>query len=401
MPTVKLRLEPLLPWQQQVVQEARRFNVLSIGRRAGKTFFAQDRCAQRDVLRLPVAWFSPSYKYMVEVWRETAARFAPIIARQNISERRMEFVTGGVLEFWTLENPRAGMGRKYRRVIIDEAAFVPNLLDIWNYSIRPTLADYAGDAFIVSTPKGRNGFWQMWQRGQDDGEPDWMSWRMASEVNPLIPASELAAMRRQLPERVAQQELDAMFLEDAGGVFRNVMAAATATEQTAAVPGHQYVVGVDWAQSNDFTVLAVFDVTEGALVCLERFNQIDYELQKGRLIGLVNRFRPMQVIAETNSMGRPIIDSLSGHNIPIMPFTTTNATKAAAIQALQLAFETGAIRIIPDAVLIGELQAYEMDRTATGLVRYGAPDGMHDDTVMATALGWQGVATGDMQVWLI
>jgi len=390
-----------LPWQQQVSREAKRFNVLSIGRRAGKTFFAQDRLAQREVLTMPAAWFSPSYKYMTEVWRETALRFAPIIARQNISERRMEFITGGVLEFWTLENQRAGMGRKYRRVIIDEAAFVPTLLDIWNYSIRPTLADYAGDAYIVSTPKGQNGFWRLWQLGQDEHEPEWASWQMPSEVNPLIPRDELAAMRRQLPERVAQQELDAMFLEDAGGVFRRVTDAATATEQTDALPGHEYVVGVDWAQSSDFTVFAVFDVTERALVCIERFNQIDYELQKGRLLGLIRRFRPVQVIAETNSMGRPIIDSLVSQNVPIAPFTTTNATKAAAIQALQLAFETGDIRIIPDAVLIAELQAYESERTATGLMKYGAPEGMHDDTVMAAAIGWQGLATADMAVWFV
>lgn len=377
----------------RVIGESRRFNVLSIGRRAGKTYLGQDRCADPKVLAHPVAWFSPSYKYMIEVWREVNARFSPIIIRQNAAERRMEFVTGGVLEFWTMENPRAGMGRKYRRVIIDEAAFVPNLMDIWNYSIRPTLADMEGDAYIMSTPKGRNGFWQMWQRGDDSTEPDWASWQMPSEVNPLIPRAELAAMRRQLPERVAMQELDAMFIDDAGGVFRRVMDAATAVTQDAPIAGHDYVFGVDWGQRNDFTVIAVFDINDRALVHLDRFNQIDYELQKNRLMGLYQRFRPAQVIAESNSMGRPIIDSLIAQGVPVVPFVTSNATKAEAIQALALAFETADIRIIPDENLVNELQAYEMSTSRTGLPIYSAPEGMHDDCVMAAAIGWQGCIT--------
>ncbi len=392
MPTLKVTLPRPLEWQRQVMTEARRFNVLSIGRRAGKSELGKMMTVTPEVLRQPVGWFSPTYKDMTEVWRDMSARLAPIVSRQNATERRLEYVTGGVLEFWSLDNPQAGRGRKYRRVIVDEAAFVSGLMDSWNFAMRPTLADLKGDAWFLSTPKGRNGFWQLWQYGNDPGEPEWASWQMPSEINPLIPPEELAAMRRQLPERVAQQELDAAFIDDAGGVFRRVMDAATAAAQDEAQAGHDYVIGCDWGQSNDFTVYAVIDLTERALVHLDRFNQIDYELQKGRLMGLVRRFRPVQVIAESNSMGKPIIDSLVSQGAPVVPFVTTNATKAAAIQALQLGFETGDIRIVADPVLIGELQAYEMDRTATGLPKYGAPEGLHDDAVMALAIGWQSMA---------
>ena len=65
-----LSLPPLLPWQQQVVNEARRFNVVCVGRRAGKTALGVHLCAAPDVLAYPVGWFSPSYKLMLEVWRE-------------------------------------------------------------------------------------------------------------------------------------------------------------------------------------------------------------------------------------------------------------------------------------------------------------------------------------------
>ena len=350
-------------------------------------------CATPDALRHPVGWFSPNYKDMIEVWRSMSQRLTPIVQRQSGADRRLEFVTGGVLEFWSLDNPQAGRGRKYHQVIIDEAAFVPGLYDSWSYAIRPTLADMRGAAWFLSTPKGRNGFWQLWQYGQDTQEPEWASWQMPSEVNPLIPRDELIAMRRQLPEMVARQELDAEFLDDAGGVFRRVMDSAIMEPHGQALPGHNYIIGVDWAMSNDFTVFAVFDIGERALVWIDRFNQIDYPMQAARLKALAQRFRPSQIVAESNAMGLPIIQQLSNDGMPMATFNTTSGTKDAAIRDLALAFEKGDIRIIPDATLISELQAYEIKRVGlNGLPVYGAPEGMHDDTVMAVAIGWTRLA---------
>lgn len=384
----RLKLPALLGWQETVLSEARRFNVVCVGRRAGKTALGIYLCADPTMLRYPVGWFSPSYKLMLEVWRQVALLFAPVIARQNVVERRFEFEFGGVLEFWSLDNPQAGRGRKYRRVVVDEAAFVPLLLDAWNYAIRPTLADLQGDAWILSTPKGRNGFWKMWQYGQDASNRQWASWQFPSEVNPLIPSDELLEMRRSQPERVVAQELDAQFLDDAGGVFRRVIDAATVSPQDSGIHGHEYIFGVDWGRSNDFTAIAVLDLTTSELCHLDRFNQIDYQVQLGRLDALAARFRPRAIVAEANSMGQPLIEQLQRGNLPVVPFTTTSASKSVAIDALALAFERGAIRIIPDPVLIGELQAYEAERLPSGMMRYGAPAGIHDDTVMALALAW-------------
>ena len=78
----------------------------------------------------------------------------------------------------------------------------------------------------------------------------------------------------------------------------------------------------------------------------------------------------------------------------------TNASKGNMVEALGLAFERGDIRILPDPVLVGELQAYEMERLPSGMTRYSAPDGMHDDCVMSLALAWQALAdTGPLIYW--
>lgn len=391
MLNLTLTLPRRLDWQQRVVAESRRFNVVDIGRRAGKTTLGIDRCATRETLQYPVGWFSPTYKMLVEVWRQAVSIFAPITTRRSTQDHRLEFVTGGILEFWSLDNPDSARGRKYRRAIIDEAAMIPNLLDAWNYVLRPTLTDYSGDAWFLSTPKGRNGFWQMYQYGLDPGQPEWAAWQMSSYVNTKIPVSELDAMRDTMPERVYQQEILAQFIEDAGGVFRQVAAAATARE-TPPDPKRQYVMGVDFAKSNDFTVLTVLDVTSRSMVAMDRFNQIDYHVQVGRLRALYDRYKPSAIIAERNSIGEPLIETLQRQGLPVKPFTTTNATKSEIIDALALAFERSEIRILNDPVLVGELQAYEMGRLPSGTYRYSAPEGMHDDCVMSLALAWHGIA---------
>lgn len=389
-------LQPTLPpdtadlhvAQRQVIAEARRFNVVDCGRRFGKTMLGINRAKQMLRKGLSVAWFAPTYKLMSDVWNDVRLALLDELLRANKTEMRMELRGGGVFEMWTLDNPDAGRGRKYARVIIDEAAMVKNMMTAWTAGIRPTLTDYRGDAWFLSTPKGRNAFWQLYQLGLDPSETDWACWRMPTGANPYIDPAEIEAARRMLPERVFAQEYLAEFVEDAGGVFRRIMEAAIAAPMTGALEGHEYVLGVDWGKLNDFTVVSVVDATLGDLVHMDRFNQIDYAVQLSRVMALYQRFRPGAVVVERNSIGEPLIETLVRRGLPIVAFNTTNASKTAIIDALALAFERGDVRILNDPVLIGELMAYEMERLPSGLLRYSAPAGMHDDCVMSLALAW-------------
>lgn len=391
---LEIRLQRPHQAQHRIIKQLARFNVLNCGRRWGKTTFGVNRVATPQTLHSPVGWFSPSYKEMLEVWRECVQLLHPIIARSNASERVLEFVTGGVLEFWSLHNNQdAARGRKYQRVIIDEAAMSPNLLNTWNAAIRPTLADLEGDAFILSTPKGMNDFWQMYQWGMDPERDEWRAWTNPTRDNPFISVTEIESMRAAMPDRVFRQEILAEFITDAGSVFRRVMAAATAIEQERAVRGHQYIFGVDWAKYSDFTVITVLDANTSEMVYMDRFNQIDYAVQRGRLAALYERFFPKTIVVEKNSMGDPIIEQLQRDGLPVRPFTVTSVSKTQIIDELALAFERGTIRIINDPVLVTELQSFETQRSPSGMLRYTAPAGIHDDTVMALAMAWSALST--------
>ncbi len=195
-------------------------------------------------------------------------------------------------------------------------------------------------------------------------------------------------MQGELTERRFAQEILAQFLDDAGGVFRGVLACATLEKTPDPDPSHTYVIGCDWGKSNDYTVFAVVDVTARTLVALDRSNRVDYTVQRGRLQALSEHWKPASVIAESNSMGQPIIEALARSGLPVRSFTTTNASKAVIIEALALAFERKDITILNTPVLTAELQAYEAQKLPSGLTRYSAPEGMHDDCVMGLALAW-------------
>jgi hypothetical protein len=391
MSTINLNLPAPHPGQAMIIQQAKRFNVVCCGRRWGKTVLGMDRLIRPALEGKPVAWFSPSNKSMADTWRELQSRLAPVISEKNEQEKRLVLLSGGSIDLWSLDSPGAGRGRKYALVVIDEAAFVSALDEAWQQSIRPTLTDLRGSAWFLSTPDGMNYFKTLYDLGQDPTKEDWASWQMPTTDNPCIDRTEIEAARQDLTESVFNQEYLAMFVNWEGSVFRRVSEAATAVPRQQPEAGHEYVIGCDWGRSNDYTVLLVLDTTARAVVAMDRSNRVDYAVQCGRLKALSELWRPAQIIAEQNGIGQAVIEQLSRDGVTIQSFTTTNASKAQAIDTLALAFERREIRILNDPVLVSELVAYQAERLPSGQTRYTAPSGQHDDTVMALVMAWTAV----------
>lgn len=367
------------------------------GRRFGKTTLIEDRLVAPALGGYPVAYFAPTYKMMQEVWRDVRRTLRPVTTKVSEQQHRLEFVGGGLLDLWSLDSPDVARGRKYKRAAIDEAAMIRHLMEAWQAVIRPTLVDYEGDAWFGSTPKGRDAFWQMWQWGQDPGLPEWASWQLPTTDNPYIDPAEVEAMRATMPENIYRQEVLAEFMEDGNGVFRRVREAATLDAEFGRVDPdrpRQTVMGCDWGRTIDFTCLVVMDVDTFEVVDFDRFNQIDWEFQRRRLAALYQKWGCTSILAERNSIGDPNIEALQRAGLPVQGFTTTNATKGTIIEALSLAIETRAIAYPPIPQLIAELQAYEMERLPSGLARYNAPEGMHDDCVIALALALTAAQSG-------
>lgn len=397
MPTVTVRLPRPHQCQKQILDASSRFNVIACGRRFGKTVLGINRLVGPALAGKEVGWFSPEYKYLTEAWRDLVRILGPVTSRVLEQEKRIELLTGGVVECWSLSDPDAGRSRKYAHVVIDEAAKVKHLEVAWEASIRATLTDYRGTADFLSTPKGRNFFWKAYRWGQEKKDGEWSSATFPTRANPYIDPLEIESARRQLPERVFAQEYEAAFLEESGGVFRKVMAAIDAgrSDCSGAELGATYSLGVDLARVEDFTVITAIGPTEGGLrqVYFERFNQISWERQIAAIAAASRRYGKARVVIDSTGLGDPIVERLArSEGVPCYPYHFTNASKGALIDGLALSIEQGRIRLMDVPEQTDELLAYEYELLPSRLVRTGAPEGMHDDTVIALALAHWGAS---------
>jgi len=371
-----------------------------MGRRWGKTVMGGALSLGTSSQGGRVAWIVPIYKNGRTLWRWADNTVSPLkqskIVNVNQAERMIEFANGGSFGIYSADNEDAIRGDHFNLVVLDEAARISETA--WTDAIQPTLADENGDAILISTPRGRNWFWNEYQRGLQDGKEQ-MSWSAPSShnPNPNIKRAALLAQGR-IPELSYRQEWLGEFVDAEGSVFRRIQDAATATAIDEPMPLRQYIAGVDVAAAVDYTVISVFDSQAKEQVYIDRFNRVDYNVLEDRLWACYNRFHMQAMAIETNSIGQPVIDNLAARGMGIIPFTTTSASKQMAITRLQAAFEHGEIKILNIPGQIGELLSFESRRSPSGSFTYSAPEGMHDDYVMSLAIGWYAIG-GDY--WLM
>lgn len=388
MTDIHVELAELHPMQQEIVDHPARFKVVSCGRRFGKTFLSQDVLIWACInSRKPYSYTAPTYKGMRVVWETFRDGFYNIIADVNEQERRLTFITGATLEFWSLDSPDAMRGRAYAGIVVDEAASVPRLEYAWNEVIRATLTDYKGWALFLSTPRGMDYFHSLYVNGLDETRPDWMCWTAPTVTNPYIDPQEVEDAKLELPERSFAQEYLAEFLDDGGAVFSGVKDVCRG-QRKPAQKGHEYVVGVDWGKVDDFSVFSVFDVNTLEQVEMLRIRQASWSLQREKLKALCDTYQARLVLAESNSIGEPNIEILKNEmGLPVEGFNTNIKTKAPLIDNLAASIERKEVKLLQDDILIHELLGYTANRLPSGSYQYGAPPGGHDDTVIATALG--------------
>ncbi|MGF1505843.1 MAG: hypothetical protein ACFB51_12045 [Anaerolineae bacterium] len=345
----------LRPDQREVAQHPARFKVVACGRRWGKTTLGLAMAFYLAQTQRRVWWVAPTYGLAFHPWRRLRAAFAgttDLVAQKLEAERYIALEDGGEISVKTAHDPDLLRGVGLDFVVLDEAAYLDRRT--WEAVLLPALADRQGRALIVSPPKGRNWFWEAFRRGQDPAMGQWPSWRAPTSVNYLMPPTEISSARELLPRRLFEQEYEAAFIADGGTVFRGVEAAA---DPDAAQPGpragHTYVMGVDFGRHEDFTALAVLDVTERALVALDRFTEVSWSLQRARIAALAARWGVRAILAEANAMGEPNIEALQRDGLPVSGFTTTGRSKPPLIESLALAIEDGELTLLPDPVLLG------------------------------------------------
>ena len=357
--------------QKAVLDSEARFRVLMCGRRWGKSLISRNISITEALAGRVTGYVTPTYALAKVFFDDIAKIVSAEIATPNKSDLTFKFITGGEIRFFTGERLDNFRGLRLHNVIIDEAAYIPHLQDAWNNAIRPTLTDFQGKALFISTPRGKDFFYQLYLRNAND----WQSFKYTTYDNPYILRSEIDEAKASLPKAAFEQEYLANPAENAANPFGIDFIRQNITTLSDKKP---ICYGIDLAKSYDYTVCIGLD-NDGRVCYFDRW-QSDWADTKRRISNL----EKVKKIIDATGVGDPIVEELQRDDYLIEGFKFTSTSKQQLMEGLVTSIQQGAIGY-PDGIIVDELSIFEYLYTANG-VKYSAPNGMHDDAVCALAL---------------
>ncbi|MCW5937432.1 MAG: terminase family protein [Fimbriimonadaceae bacterium] len=380
------------PGQLEFLLNPSKYKVLACGRRWGKTA----ACAVTIVhsLLLPT---KTEQLILAPTQNQAAILFeAALELLHQFTEEKPKVRATPYPKLWHGENvltarsghaPRSLRGQGASRVIVDEAAYVPESL-VTEVAL-PMLATTDGELVLISTPRGRNHFWRFFLLGQR-GESGFWSRQAPSSESPLVSAKFLALQRELVSERAYAVEYEAAFRDNSEQVFRTDAVEACRTDAALAVADSPVQIGVDWARYNDYTAIAVLagDREEARLVALERFSNVSWAEAADRVAKIVASYPGSSVLCDKTGVGDPALEALQsrlpGHRVEGFVFSARS--KGEIIENLSWLIDRKALRMNPHPDLLRELEHFEAVQKGEGGPRLGASNGFHDDLVIALAL---------------
>lgn len=314
----------------------------------------------------------------------------PHLFSSNESELTATFPNGAVIAFKSGEKSDNLYGEDVYAAVIDEATRVRE--ESW-HAVRSTLTATRGPVRIIGNVKGRRNWAYRLSRMAESGEDNWHYAKLTAydAVDAgVLEMDEVEQAKRQLPDNVFKELYLAEPSDDGGNPFGQ----KAIEECIAPISQEEPVVfGIDLAKSVDWTVAIGLDA-QGRTCRYERF-QSPWEETCARLERLVGF---SSAIVDSTGVGDPIVERLQRSLPNVEGFNFSSSSKQKLMEGLSVAIQTKQIAY-PDGVIAQELSTFGYEYTRTG-VRYTAPDGLHDDCVMALGLAVHGQSNSPSQgVW--
>lgn len=378
---------------------AARFLVVACGRRFGKTMLCAFIVIYDALMNAGHnIWIvAPTFPQTDILW-EMVIEHMPKVYIKKIYEGRklIELKNGSRIWAKSADNPQGLVGRGLDLIVFDEASMCD--VAAWNY-MRPALGDRKGKCIFPSTPKGKNWFYDIFMKDPKRGgnDPDYSSFQYPSMDNQFLDPTEFEKMTKDLPEIMYRQEILADFIESGGEVFRNLNRVLhdTLKEPIGAVfdeegkeisPPHFYVGGGDLGKYKDFTVMMIADLATNEVVFYERFNKLDWDYQKVRIAAALKKYNDATMYIDSTGVGDPIVEDLQRQGCAVRAYKFSSTTKKQAIENLMKMVDDTAIAIPNLPEIKHEFEIFSYKQTPFGGIQYCAPDGQHDDIVIAAAL---------------
>lgn len=372
--------------QRDVLESEARFRIVACGRRWGKTEASAHEAFRR--LGEPntlVWWVAPTYD-IADIGFNTVEDVIPgplIKDTKRTKPKALRLGNDSMISFRSADREDSLRGEGIDLLILDEAAMIADRA--WQKELRPTLSDTLGDMIAISTPKGRNWFFEWFERGTSDDDPTVECWQSPTRENPHVPDEEIDAARRELPARVFEQEYLAEFKDESGGVFTDLeerlFTLGGDVDEIEGTP--PFAHGWDLARHQDYLVGVVLDA-EGRVVHFERTQNESWPQIQRRIESAAADYGG--IVAIDASRDNKIVADLHESGLAIEPVKFSPKRKRELIEDLITRVEAGELSAPDIPQLRHELSIFEYEVLPSGSVRYAAPEGFHDDCVDALAL---------------
>lgn len=349
---------------------------------------------------------SPTLKQGKNIYKSiiNAISGCGIIKSKNATDLFITLINGSSISIKSAEQKESLRGETCTGILcIDECAYISS--EVYNI-VKPWCDFHKAVTLMVSTPFVKSGFfWEYYNHGLNREyncvSIDWSDEKYQDDMDFILPPSKLEEYRKILPKNVFLTDYLGIFIDDDGTVFTDFKKCINKNEIK---DSDKLYLGIDWAAGveSDDTVVVAFN-QYGKQVYLDYFNKLTPTQQIDRIEKFIVQYKNQIVVVQTelNSLGTPLTDFLK--NRPqlkaiinkFVGFNTTNQTKNAIVQNLQIAFEQGLIEILEDEKQSRELATYTAEYNAkTRNVSYNAPNGLHDDICIAMMLAYDAYKNG-------
>jgi hypothetical protein len=324
-----------------------------------------------------IAWVSPIYKQAKKVFDEMVKAFDNSnLITSNASELIIKTKNNSTIQFFSAERYDNLRGFTFDYLVCDEFAFIDERA--WTEVLRATVLVKGKKVLLISTPKGKNHFYNLFNL--DGVNPSYKSFKMTS-YDGLAQADEIDGARHTLPDNVFRQEYLAEFIDSGSGVFSNITINEN-PERTA-----RYYAGIDLGRADDYTVIVILN-ERGQMVLCKRWRHNTWSNIVDALLSVLKRFNASCKV-EVNSIGDVIFEQLQAKYTNIEPFTTTSKSKQDAVEALQVAIQNNEFSLLEIDWLRKEFDIFNYEYShKTRNIKYSAPQGFHDDGVMACCIAY-------------
>ena len=383
----------LYPKQLDAIFDDRRYSFIEASTKAGKTsgcivWITEQAIHGREGWNY--WWIAPVSGQADIAFRRCLRAIPQELRNENQTLKTITLINGAVIWFKSADKPDSLYGEDVYAAVMDEASRTKE--DAW-FAIRSTLTATRGPIRIIGNVKGRrNWFYQLARKAQRNEDPNF-GYHKITAIDAIaahiLEKDEVEDARKVLPEAVFRELYLAEPSDDQGNPFG--LKAIAKCVQPMTRDAIAVVGGWDFAKSQDWTVGCILD-QYGRLVKFDRF-QLGWEETYPRIHAL-NGLLP--ALCDSTGVGDPVVERLqkkSGSKFEGFKFT--QPSKQLLMEGLAIAIQSGEVTF-PDAPegmlpqdhpghIRRELELFEYEYTRTG-VRYSAPEGFHDDCVMALAL---------------